>query len=103
LYSVNLKLSVDAKITSLFSIFTASHARVGLIFHSAAEKSVLSIDLFKTSHLILKLTSSFILGIKGNSSASIHLIFKFELEVVIFILSFFINSICISSSFTREI
>jgi hypothetical protein len=103
LYSDNLKLSVEANITSFHLIFTASHARVGLMFHSAAENKVLSIDFLITDHFILRLTSSLIFGIKGNSLASIHFIFKFELDVVIFKLSFFNKAILTSSSFMREI
>jgi hypothetical protein len=103
LYSESLKLSVDAKVASFHLILTASQARVGLIFHSADEKRVLSIDFFTISHLRVRLVSSFMVGIRGNSLASNHLIFKFELTVVIFILSFFMSSISTSSSFTSAI
>jgi hypothetical protein len=78
-------------------------AKVGLMFHSADEKRVFSTPFLNTDHFIFKLVSSFIFGIKGKSEASIHLIFKFEVSVVSFKLSFFINSISIESSFTRFI
>jgi hypothetical protein len=88
---------------SFHLILTASHARVGLIFPSADEKRVLSIDFFTISHFRERLVSSLILGMRGNSLASSHLIFKFELIVVIFTLSFLISSISTSSSFTSAI
>jgi len=84
-------------------MFTYNPARVGLIFHSADENRVLSIDFFTTFPEIFKLTSSLILGIKGNSDASIHFIFNFQLDVEILILSSFNNSTVTSSSCTREI
>jgi hypothetical protein len=68
------------------------------MFHSAEENKVLSIDFLIIFHGRFKLTSSLILGIKGNSDASIHFIFNFQLEVAIFILSSFNSSIVISSS-----
>jgi len=101
LYSDNLKLSVDANITALFFIFTYNQARVGLIFHSALEKRVLSMAFLIIFQEILKLTSSLIEGIRGNSLLSIHFIFSFPLQVDIFILSLFNNSIFISSSVTK--
>jgi len=98
LYSDNLKLSVEAKITSLSFIFIYIPANVGLIFHSADEKRVLSIEFLIILPEIFKLTSSLILGISGNSEASNHLIFIFQLEVAIFTLSSFNSSIETSSS-----
>jgi hypothetical protein len=103
LYSVNLKLSVEAKITSSFLIFTYNQAKVGLIFHSALEKSVLSIDFVITSAGIFKLTSSLIVGIIGNSSAHKPFIFITSLPVETFKLLSFNNSIFTSSSCTRFI
>jgi len=67
LYSESLKLSVDAKVASLPLMFTKSPASVGLMFHSALEKSVFSIDLLTTSPLSERESSSFIDGITGNS------------------------------------
>jgi len=103
LYSDNLKLSVDAKITALFFIFTYNQARVGLIFHSALENKVLSIAFFIIFQEIFKLTSSLIEGIKGNSDASNHFIFSFQLEVLIFKLLSLNNSIFTVSSVTKFI
>jgi hypothetical protein len=103
LYSDNLKLSVEAKITSFHFIFTCNQAKVGLIFHSAEEKRVLSIDFFIIFPEIFKLISSLIFGIKGNSEDSIHFIFNFQLEVDIFNIELFNNSISISSSCTKDI
>jgi hypothetical protein len=68
------------------------------MFHSAEEKRVLSIDLLIILPEIFKLTSSLMFGIRGNSEASIHLIFNFQLEVLIFKLLSFNNSIVTSSS-----
>jgi hypothetical protein len=82
-------------------MFTYSQARVGLIFHSALENKVLSIDLFIIFQEISRLTSSLIEGIRGNSEASIHFIFNFQLQVEIFKLSSFNNSIFTSSSETK--
>gem|GEM_PF-857813 len=98
LYSDNLKLSVDAKITSFHFIFTYKPARVGLIFHSADENRVLSIEFFIIFHDRFRLISSLIFGIRGNSEASIHFIFNFQLQVDTFILSSDNNSTVISSS-----
>jgi hypothetical protein len=98
LYSDSLKLSVDANIISFHFIFIYNQAKVGLIFHSAEEKRVLSLDLLIIFPEIFKLISSLILGIRGNSQASIHLILIFQLEVLILILLSFNNSIVISSS-----
>jgi len=98
LYSDNLKLSVEANITSFDFMLTYNQARVGLIFHSAEENKVLSIEFLITFQEIFKLISSLIFGIRGNSEASIHLIFIFQLEVPILILSSFNNSIFTSSS-----
>jgi len=103
LYSDNLKLSVEANITALFLIFTYNQARVGLIFHSALEKRVLSIAFLIIFQETLKLTSSLTEGIRGNSSLFIHFIFNFPLHVDIFRLSSFTNSSFISSSVTRFI
>ena len=97
--SESLKLSVEANIASFHLILTASPARVGLIFPSAEEKRVLSIDFFTISHFSVRLVSSLMLGIRGNSLASSHLIFRFELTVVILMLSFLMSSISTSSSF----
>jgi hypothetical protein len=102
LYSLNLKLSVEANIASLFFIFTSIQAKVGLIFHSAAENKVLRVDSIKIFHFIFNDTSSFIVGIKGNSSLAIHLILILELSDFTSILSLF-NSISISSSKTKFI
>jgi hypothetical protein len=102
LYSLNLKLSVEAKIASVFLILTSIQANVGLIFHSAAEKRVLRVDSIKTSHLTFSDTSSLIVGIKGNSSASIHFIFIFQLFDDTSRLSLFSSSF-ISSSKTKFI
>jgi hypothetical protein len=60
LYSDNLKLSVEAKTVSFQEIFTNNHARVGLIFHSADEKRVFSIDFLTTLHFKNRLVSSLI-------------------------------------------
>jgi hypothetical protein len=79
LYSDNLKLSVDAKVAEFQSILTRIQAKVGLIFHSADEKRVLSIDFLTIFHFNFKLISSLIHGITGNSEASIHFIFVFQL------------------------
>jgi hypothetical protein len=102
LYSLNLKLSVEANTASSFLIFTNIHARVGLIFHSAAENKVLRIDSVNIFHFIFNDTSSFIVGIKGNSSLGIHLILNVQLSERISKLSFN-SSISISSSNTKFI
>jgi len=73
-------------------------ANVGLIFHSAEENNVLSIDFLIILPEIFKLTSSLIVGIRGNSEASNHFIFIFQLDVDIFTLSSFNNSTDTSSS-----
>jgi hypothetical protein len=72
------------------------------MFHSAEENKVLSIDFFIILPDIFKLTSSLIVGIRGNSEASIHLIFIFQLEVEIFKLSSLNNSTVTSSSCTNH-
>jgi len=101
LYSDNLKLSVVANIVSFHSIFIKIQAKVGLIFHSAEEKRVFSIDFFIILHFKVKLVSSFIFGINGNSEELNHLIFIFQLSVLIFTLSSELDSISIKSSFIK--
>jgi hypothetical protein len=77
----------------LLFIFTEIPARVGLIFHSAEENRVFSIDFLTTLPERLKLTSSLIAGIKGNSFASNHFIFNFQLADSILIDSLLPSSI----------
>jgi hypothetical protein len=79
-------------------MFTYKPAKVGLIFHSAEENKVLSIDFLIILPDIFKLTSSLIFGIRGNSEASSHLIFIFQLQVEILTLSSLNNSTLTSSS-----
>jgi len=102
LYSLSLKLSVDAKIASDHFIFTRIQAKVGLIFHSAAEKRDFHIAFIKIFESICNETSSLIVGIKGNSSDSIHFILNLQLFERISKLSL-INSISTSSSKTKLI
>jgi len=103
LYSDNLKLSVEAKVTFLSSILTRIQARVGLMFHSADENKVFSIDFLITLHSKVKDKSSLIFGIKGKSEAIVPLIFIFHSGVLICILSSLNNSISKLSSVIREI
>ncbi|MDR0772070.1 MAG: hypothetical protein LBF15_03325 [Candidatus Peribacteria bacterium] len=101
MYSVSLKLSVEAKITSFHLMFTYNQAKVGLMFPSALENRVLLIDFLITSHKTFKLTSSLIVGIIGNSLASSPFMINFQLHVDIFMLVSFNSSIFISSSSIR--
>jgi hypothetical protein len=82
--------------------FTYSPARVGLILPSALENIVFSIDSFKIFHFTLILISSLIVGISGNSVASIHFILVFQFCVFICKLFCQSNSISISSSSIRD-
>gem|GEM_PF-6572580 len=72
------------------------------MFHSALENIVFSIDFLSMLHFTLKLVSSLIVGIRGNSVASIHLIFVFSLSVFICRLFHVNNSISISSSLIKD-
>jgi hypothetical protein len=67
-------------------------ARVGLIFHSAAEKRVFSIAFLRTFAFNTIEVSSLIVGIRGNSSASIHFILIFPETVFTSILASCVNS-----------
>ncbi|MDR2411909.1 MAG: hypothetical protein LBD88_05120 [Candidatus Peribacteria bacterium] len=58
----------------------------------------MSIDFLITFHEMVKFTSSLIVGIRGNSDASSHFIINFQLQVEIFTLLSFNNSIFTSSS-----
>jgi hypothetical protein len=82
-------------------ILNKIQARVGLIFHSAAEKSVFSIAFFNTLAFRVIEVSSLIVGIRGNSSASIHLIFMCPEIVFTSILASLVNSNSISSSLNK--
>jgi hypothetical protein len=64
-------------------MFTNIQAKVGLIFHSAEEKRVFSIDFLITSDFIKKLEFSLTHGIRGKSEAGFHLILIFEDSVFI--------------------
>jgi hypothetical protein len=82
LYSLNLKLSVEANTISSSFIDKNIHAKVGLIFHSATEKRVFSMADFKILDDILKTYSCLNAGIKGNFDASIHLTLISEEDVL---------------------
>jgi hypothetical protein len=103
LYSESLKLSVEANLAIFKSILTKIQAKVGLIFPSAEEKRVFSIAFFNILHFKIRLFSSLTPGITGKSPALTHFIFISPLSDFNSILSFFINSIVISLSSTKDI